>query len=500
MTIRLNGRYIAGNAQKTNSDWNAVSGYAQILNKPTNLAHTTGDETISGVKTFASIPLVPTASTASNDTQAANALLVDNKITAHNIGNNTHSDIRTSISNLQTSIQTLSTNTVHKTGDETISGVKTFTNNISAPNIIDDKYLTNCIKEIPQDIKLDLINGDIILKEGSKIYIPNGFENDGATLKFETVITQEDITNEAITQANTSFIRYNYTTGKLFCDWDVSAFESGSSVPSGYTGWFYNTTLNIIRYYTNGVIDAPEQSSLPLGIVTNNSNSVESINQVFNGFGFIGSAVFVLPDVDVLFPYGRESNGNYKSYEYKTSDVIIVNPSSTTLNGRWNIYLYPNNIILQPSEAEYISNYKPTSISTQVAYWYSPEDNAMYLTMNSGASWTKQPCMNIGFVSESSSKISFIRTKDMVEIVNSNIPDYKKCYNISSGFIAPANGVLRVQAYINGGTAFGYIDDVEVYRWLDDGNSYGTSFIPIGKGSKWTCSSGFGIQQFFPYI
>ena len=104
MTIRLNGRYIAGNAQKTNSDWNATSGYAQILNKPTNLAHTTGNETISGIKTFATIPLIPTASTSSSNTETANTLLVDNKITAHDNGNNAHSDIRNSISTLESLI------------------------------------------------------------------------------------------------------------------------------------------------------------------------------------------------------------------------------------------------------------------------------------------------------------------------------------------------------------------------------------------------------------
>ena len=36
--------------------------------------------------------------------------------------------------------------------------------------------ISNCITEIPQDIKLELNNGTLTLKAGSKVYIPNGFE------------------------------------------------------------------------------------------------------------------------------------------------------------------------------------------------------------------------------------------------------------------------------------------------------------------------------------
>lgn len=35
-------------------------------------------------------------------------------------------------------------------------------------------YTTNRILEIPQDIKLELNNGTLTLKAGSKVYVPNG--------------------------------------------------------------------------------------------------------------------------------------------------------------------------------------------------------------------------------------------------------------------------------------------------------------------------------------
>lgn len=52
----------------------------------------------------------------------------------------------------------------------------------------------NCITKIPQDIKIELNNGILTLKAGSKIYVPNGFEQDGITKKFITVTVSNDLT------------------------------------------------------------------------------------------------------------------------------------------------------------------------------------------------------------------------------------------------------------------------------------------------------------------
>ena len=50
----------------------------------------------------------------------------------------------------------------------------------------DNKYLgtyniTNCVIEEPQRIKLDLTDGNLTLKKGSELFIPNGFEEYGVT-------------------------------------------------------------------------------------------------------------------------------------------------------------------------------------------------------------------------------------------------------------------------------------------------------------------------------
>jgi hypothetical protein len=41
-------------------------------------------------------------------------------------------------------------------------------------NLDNSTAITNCITSIPQDIKLELNNGTLTLKAGSKVYMPNG--------------------------------------------------------------------------------------------------------------------------------------------------------------------------------------------------------------------------------------------------------------------------------------------------------------------------------------
>ena len=56
--------------------------------------------------------------------------------------------------------------------------------------------ITNCLLEVPQRIKLELNDGVLTLKAGSQVIVPNGFEADGTTPKFDYA----DITSDKILQ------------------------------------------------------------------------------------------------------------------------------------------------------------------------------------------------------------------------------------------------------------------------------------------------------------
>ena len=190
-------------------------------------------------------------------------------------------------------------------------------------------YTTNRILEIPQDIKLELNNGTLTLKAGSKVYIPNGFEADGTTPKFDTVIVDNDldIAKTDIGRLN-NMVCYRDEEGELvkkWSQWTPEDIYSGLSAPevSGNSLW-YDTTNNMIKeYYADVKSWKFYRSSFPLCTYNATATAVTSINQVFNGFGYIGSTIFALPGVKGLISNGRGINGNYKNLPMSTEAVKL---------------------------------------------------------------------------------------------------------------------------------------------------------------------------------
>lgn len=194
---------------------------------------------------------------------------------------------------------------------------------------ISEKNITNCITEIPQDIKLELNNGTLTLKAGSKVYVPNGFESDGTTPKFDEVTISTDKQNTTSTSTSgTGVVFYNTISNTLFFKWD-NQVSSGTSDITNYI--VYRTDLNKIS--DGGAYGR----SFPLGIITVTSGTITSIDQVFNGFGYIGSTVFALSGVKGLVPNGRNADGTLKNVSWTTSSIIL-RTYSTAYNGEYDIF------------------------------------------------------------------------------------------------------------------------------------------------------------------
>lgn len=202
----------------------------------------------------------------------------------------------------------------------------------------DTSTITNCITEIPQDIKLELADGVVILKAGSRVYIPNGFEADGVTPKFDIVVTTSDVAYSwDSTDTNNLSLYYRQDGGGLIAyatDTDIS----GGETPS--IGNFYNVNTNTIYRINKGQV-LSYQLSLPLAHITSGSNMITSIDQIFNGFGYIGSTVFALPNVKGLIPDGRNADGSLKNTEYVTNKVATQTLGSDT-NGSFSLNVWSN--------------------------------------------------------------------------------------------------------------------------------------------------------------
>ena len=202
--------------------------------------------------------------------------------------------------------------------------------------------ITNCITEIPQDIKLELADGVLTLKAGSKVYVPNG------SGIFDTYTIPDDLTyTRSGTDTLFLFIRTDTHTIDIAGLNAVSSGSTDSLAGTTYHTW-YDTANNLIKRYTTDTSTTNRYNSLPIAIIKVGETQIESIDQVFNGFGYIGSTVFVLPGVKGLIPNGRNEDGTLKS-NLVTSNKVLTNTYTGTNS---NLYFgFVNNAVYFQSGA-----------------------------------------------------------------------------------------------------------------------------------------------------
>lgn len=192
--------------------------------------------------------------------------------------------------------------------------------------------ISNCITHIPQDIKLTLSNGTLTLKAGSKVYVPNGAG------VFDEVVRNSDLVYSFGTPANGRYLVFNSQYFYLLSNCVSGATDSKAG--QAYHSW-YDTTNNLIKQYWADGSTPARTDSLPVAIITISGGVITSIDQVFNGLGYIGSTVFALPGVKGLVPNGRNADGSLKNIEWVASQVI----TSTLTFGAQSYYfgVYNNN-------------------------------------------------------------------------------------------------------------------------------------------------------------
>ena len=209
-------------------------------------------------------------------------------------------------------------------------------------------YTTNRILEIPQDIKwrTDLVETDkkryrLTILKGSVYYVPQGFEADGVTRKFSKRVTINDNTcDDGFWSDNVlheEFVFLIFKDNKVVLS---STARVGSNITSGETApttflnnraLWYDTKNNYVKF-TEDSGATWYNCSLPLlkgspRITIDETHPiagwVNGPTHVFNGFGYIGSTVFVLPGVKCLATNGIDNIGRALSNNYVTNNVLI---------------------------------------------------------------------------------------------------------------------------------------------------------------------------------
>ena len=376
--------------------------------------------------------------------------------------------------------------------------------------------ITNCITEIPQRIKLELADGNLILKAGSVVTIPNGFEADGVTPKFDYVTIENDKT--MLSKTTTAAQRMcwvalsagGYANGVV--QWCFSGNTSlmNSTAPNAYST-FYNTEINKM-YRGNGTAWEEQQFSLPICLATNDATGAyTSIDQVFNGIGYIGSTIWVDKGVKGLIPNGRNEDGTSKNKEFTLSKVITAEytygadyygfiQSDETLKASQKPYfIYANTLEELPSNGE---GYRA----------YVSETNKYYRYSNG---WIGVELFNYADFRTSNSKIATLKQKYSFRAIDYSDSSWisaqampsDKYIDLTIGatgatYVAPANGFINV--IINSANGYLYVncfDSNNTYCYSST-ESNGTSttgsrvLCPIRKGHKYQIGYSGTVSQF----
>lgn len=324
-------------------------------------------------------------------------------------------------------------------------------------NTLKTNQITNCITEIPQDIKLELNDGVLTLKAGSKVY--NG---DGT---FYT--NSSDISRTPSWGQLSGLFVFPTINGSTISGFDAinpNLVFSGNTAPtfSGNYAYWFDTTIKKVKYTADaGVTWSENVRAFPLCLVTTSNNVVTSIDQVFNGFGYIGSHLFVTPGVKGLTPYGRNEDGTLYNTTLVNTKVNIV--PSTDLSIASSPLDCKFFTIGDSFFAGYSYYYEQVEQPENIQYtlWYNPNENKMY--QGDGTSYVETSLYKQGeYRTDSTGKITYFKVCYPFVAVDKNDSSWvaqqampsSKYIDLTLGasgstYTAPANGMFILNANIS---------------------------------------------------
>ena len=465
---------------------------ATIATNKANEVVASGNEALSNIDTAKSEALTEIETLHSSSVTDITGLKNTSIADITNLKNTSISDITTTKDNAITTIttqETTSKNNVIATGNEQVARIEATGNNYDN---LTHKNITNCLLEVPQRIKLELNDGVLTLKAGSQVIVPNGFEADGTTPKFDEVAIENDLTvtnTWGTAEKMAIFVSPDATNISMA---GLARNSSGTTAPTTTdTRRWYDTDTNLVKSYVGGSYTG-NNFSFPIAICTktsaSNDNLLASIDQVFNGMGYIGSTVWVDKGVKGLSAEGQNDNGTWATNEIATSNVI-----TRTLSGTETVQmgLFINAI-------------------GKAAYYYVSEDGFLYNNKN-----VKQSnCISFADFTITNGQITSFQPKlpfravdynDKSEISGWGMPS-SKYIDLTLGasgskYTAPANG--WVQAVCNSSSDSPAFIEVNTEYASSTGTRYqgcwGRATIPVTKGRTFDVyygGAGFEIKTF----
>ena len=253
-------------------------------------------------------------------------------------------------------------------------------------------------------------------------------------------------------EVNPHCIMFYDTSSTAFNSFSIKAVSSGDTAPTtfmnAYAFW-YDTANNVVKRTADSGATWISGMSLPVCIVSgvdpSINSAISSIDQVFNGIGYIGSTVWVDKGVKGLIPNGRNADGSLKNIEFETSRVL----THTNTNNLNRVYW----VICNGSKIE--------EWDSVIWIGYNEEKNIIYNKNGSASSkdGNQIACSVIAYMNHDGTELitSFqpklpfraVDYNDKSEISSWSLPSTKyidlTLGKSGSTYTAPANGWFQIE-------------------------------------------------------
>ena len=239
--------------------------------------------------------------------------------------------------------------------------------------------ISNCILEIPQNIKLTLENNVLTLKSGSTIV------QTGST--YATTTTTVDKTQSYVGAPDGTFVAFPANADGGFGSLKyLSQVGSGDTLPANgdtYRVFFKTDEKTMYLWSSNGWTSWGVGYPVCLIQVTSGVASFVKDSKgrdiIFNGIGFIGHHIFVYPNVKILVPNEFNEDGSLKSIKYTTNSLYINEISSN----RPYYYLSTSGFGKLSGYYEFKKPEDVTNPQTYTLYYFSDGNYSAYYSSGS---------------------------------------------------------------------------------------------------------------------
>ena len=237
-----------------------------------------------------------------------------------------------------------------------------------------------------RELTLTAVEPTIVLKAGSKVYVPNGVG------VFDTYTVTSDKVRDSSYGPSDGKKAIILTPTKRLDLPQLRNVYSGTEQPSVTSVYWYDTTNNQVKAIASET-DITSGCSLLLGVATCSGGIITSIDQVFNDFGFIGSTLFALHGVRGLNPNGFE-NGAYANRERILGNVAIYTNTNSVSEPAFG---FNNNAIARWSGGyEEVNELSDVTNPVGFRRYYVKSENKLYAW--TGSAWAQETSVFAGYL------------------------------------------------------------------------------------------------------